>query len=252
MIDIHTHILPGIDDGSRDLYESLEMAQIAAEAGTKVMVATPHCNLPRNFRKNFFDEAYRSLFDSTEQAIRAEKIPLRLLPGMEVYITEDLPKLLADGKIMPLNGSRYVLMEFDMDGDPAFARYILPRIRSTGAVPVIAHVERYRFLQEDPLLALQWRKSGDVIQCNKASFQGRFGRRERDTAYYLLDCGLVDVIASDTHRPAVRTPDMGEAYAMLSIHYPEEYLQQLFYTNPGRLCLDQPILRREAVIIPRN
>ena len=252
MIDVHTHILPGIDDGSRDLYESLEMAQIAAESGTQVMVATPHCNLPRNFRTNFFDEEYRSLFDRTEQAIRKEGIPLRLLPGMEVYITEDLPQLLVDGKIMPLNGSRYVLMEFAMDGDPDFARYILPRIRRTGAVPVIAHVERYGFLQDDPLLALRWREEGDVIQCNKGSFLGRFGRREMNTAYYLMDCGIVDVIASDTHRPVVRTPDMGEAYELLAAQYPEDYIKQLFHINPGLLCLDKPIMARQPVILPRE
>ena len=252
MIDIHTHILPGIDDGSRDFYESLEMAQIAAESGTKVMVATPHCNLPRNFRPNFFDEEYRALFDRTEKAIRKEGIPLRLLPGMEVFITEDLPQLLVEGKIMPINGSRYVLMEFAMDEDPDFADYILPRIRRTGAVPVIAHVERYRFLQDDPLLTLKWRQAGDVIQCNKGSFLGHFGRRERHTAFYLMDCGLVDVVASDTHRPVVRTPDMAEVYELLASRYPEDYVKQIFHINPGLVCLDKPIMSRDPVIVPMD
>ena len=114
MIDIHTHILPGIDDGARDIYDTLEMASMAAGIGVTAIVATPHCNIPGMF-DNYFGDAYVQVFMQASKAIRREGIPVQLLPGMEAFATYDLPDLLVDGKIMPLNQSRYVLMEFSFD-----------------------------------------------------------------------------------------------------------------------------------------
>ena len=117
MIDIHAHILPGIDDGAEDIYDTLEMARMAVDSGVKAMVATPHCNLPGLF-DNYFSDAYVKVFQDSVQALAREKIPLRLYPGMEAFATDNLPDLLVDGKIMPLNQSRYVLVEFSFDEYP--------------------------------------------------------------------------------------------------------------------------------------
>ena len=114
MIDIHAHILPGIDDGAEDIYDTLEMARMAVDSGVKAMVATPHCNLPGLF-DNYFSDAYVKVFQDSVRALAREKIPLRLYPGMEAFATYNLPDLLVDGKIMPLNQSRYVLVEFYFD-----------------------------------------------------------------------------------------------------------------------------------------
>lgn len=105
MIDIHTHILPGIDDGARDIYDTLDMAQMAADSGVTAIVATPHCNIPELF-DNYLDAEYVKVFRDAQEAIRREKIPVQLLAGMEVFSTYDLPDLLADKKVMTLNGSR--------------------------------------------------------------------------------------------------------------------------------------------------
>ena len=241
MVDIHTHILPGIDDGARDIYDTLEMAQIAADNGITDIVATPHCNIPGLY-SNYYSEAYKSVFLKAKRAIRDEGIPVRLYPGMEVYITEDVPALMAAGKIMPINSSRYVLMEFAFDSDPEFANYMLAKIYKMRVIPLIAHIERYYFLQDDPDLALEWRRRGYVLQCNKGSFQGHFGRREQHTAYDLLDQGLVDVIATDCHRPYRRTPNVEEIYESLLMDYPESYMKHVFEENPRRLIHNQPFV----------
>ena len=242
MIDIHTHILPGIDDGARDLTDTLEMAQIAVECGTTDMVATPHCNLPDRY-DNFFDSAYREVFLLAKKAIEKAEIPLRLYPGAELFTTEDAPALFRAERIMPLNASHYLLMEFDFDEDPEFADRMLGEMHELGVIPVIAHIERYHFVQEFPELARIWHDRGYVIQCNKGSFQGRFGREERRLACQMLDSRLADVIASDTHRPNVRTPDLRDTYRDLQLDYPEPYLRRLFQTNPSRILCDKPIRR---------
>ena len=171
MIDIHAHILPGIDDGAEDMYDTLEMARMAADSGVDKIIATPHCNIPGMYG-NYFGREYIDRYESVVRAVRKEKIPIEILPGMEVFSTEDLPELIVNHKIMPLNQSRYILMEFAFDEDPGFADSILKRVEEVGARPVIAHAERYEFIQDYPQIAYRWFRKGYVIQANKGSFLG--------------------------------------------------------------------------------
>ncbi len=235
MIDIHTHILPELDDGARDIYDSIEMAELAYENGTKVIVATPHCNIPGLYG-NYFGKEYTRIFQETKNILKREVPGITLLAGMEVFTTEEVPRLLTEGKIFPLNRTRYVLMEFDFREDPAFADRMLKRVREVRAVPVVAHAERYEFVQDDPEIVYRWKQAGYEIQINKGSFMGRFGRRARDAAYELLNHNLVTVAASDAHSPIQRTTCMADAYDALSDEYPGEYLDVLFRTNPQRIC----------------
>ena len=238
MIDIHTHILPGIDDGARDLGDTLDMAEISVANGVTDMIATPHFNLPRGYH-NYVDEEYWRIFSLAKEAIEEAGIPLTLHPGMEVYTIPEVPQLVREGLLMTLNRSRYLLMEFDFSGDPTFADDMLHETAAEGIIPVIAHIERYHFVQEFPEIAEGWKREGYVIQCNKGSFQGRFGRNERRLAYHLMDRRLVDVIASDTHRPYSRTPNMLDVYDQLAMDYPEDWLDELFTENPKKLMEDR-------------
>lgn len=247
MIDIHAHILPGIDDGARDMYDTLEMASIAADSGVTAIVATPHCNIPGYF-DNYFDKFYIDTFNRASEAIYKEGIPVRLLPGMEVFSTYDLPKLIVDKKIMPLNQSRYILMEFDFGEDPEFASDVLRRVTEVGAKPVVAHVERYEFVQEYPEIIKEWNKKGYVIQVNKGSFLGGFGRHAQQTAYELLKHDLVSVVASDAHSPYSRTPYLQEAYEEICTEYPKKKVELLFQTNPRNICKNDKIVKPEWII----
>lgn len=240
MIDIHAHILPGIDDGAGDLYDTLEMAQMAADSGVRAIVATPHCNIPGVYR-NYFGDAYLEAFYAARDAIKKERIPIELYPGMEVFATYDLPELIEDGKIMTINQSHYLLMEFSFDEDPEFASALLGKIREMEIIPVVAHVERYEFVQEDPWLIYQWRKAGYGIQVNKGSFMGRFGRRAWRTAYELLEYQLISAVASDAHSPYRRTTYMRDAYEALLNDFSKEYLDILFRKNPEHICRDEKL-----------
>ena len=235
MIDIHTHILPGVDDGAVDIYDSIDMAALAYESGTKVIVATPHCNIPGVY-SNYFSKQYCEIFQRTKEILKREVPEITLLAGMEVFTTEALPRLLTDGKIFPINRTRYILMEFDFGENPDFADDILSKVQEINAKPVIAHAERYEFVQDDPEIAYQWKKKGYEIQINKGSFLGKFGEHARQTAFELLNHNLVTAIASDAHSPVQRTTCMADAYDYLSEEYPAEYLDTLFQTNPQRIC----------------
>ena len=114
MIDIHTHILPGLDDGAADIYDTIEMAALAYESGTTAIVATPHCNLPGLY-SNYFGKEYCDTYTRTKEILKEECPGITLLAGMEVFTTEDVPRLLTEGKIFPINRTRYVLMEFDFE-----------------------------------------------------------------------------------------------------------------------------------------
>lgn len=246
MIDIHTHILPGVDDGAEDLYDTIEMARMAADIGVKGIVATPHCNMPGIF-DNYFGEGYIKVFRMATRAIEREGITIRLYPGMEAFGTDDLPDLIVDGMIMPLNRSRYILLEFAFDEDPDFATDLLKRVREVGARPIIAHAERYEFIKDNPQIAYQWRRSGYVIQVNKGSILGRFGERAREVAYQMLNHNLVSVVASDAHSPYERTPYLLDAYDKVRAEYSEVYADVLFSKNPRRICSNKPILKMEAI-----
>ena len=240
MIDIHAHILPGLDDGARDISDTLEMAELAVSSGVKAIVATPHCNVPGMFR-NFFANEYIRIYESAVRVLREEGIPLELYPGMEVFGTYDLPDLLVEKKIMPINQSRYVLIEFGFDEDPDFMTNVLRRVRDVGAKPVVAHVERYEAIQDNPEIIYKWRRSGYQIQVNKGSFMGRFGVKAEKVSYRLLNHDMITVIASDAHGSTRRTPYMMDAYAELSTLYPQEKLRRLFSENPRRICSNRPI-----------
>ena len=246
MIDIHAHILPGIDDGAEDMYDTLEMARMAADSGVDKIIATPHCNIPGMYG-NYFGREYIDRYESVVRAVRKEKIPIEILPGMEVFSTEDLPELIVNHKIMPLNQSRYILMEFAFDEDPEFADSILKRVEEVGARPVIAHAERYEFIQDYLQIAYRWFRKGYVIQANKGSFLGRFGGGPKRAADSLLRHNLISVIASDAHSPLQRTPYMMDVYEELSREYSENHLDVLFQYNPARLCDNREILRLEPV-----
>lgn len=235
MIDIHTHILPDLDDGALDIYDTLEMAAMAVESGTTVVAATPHCNIPGVF-DNYFGSRFCDTFEYAREILRKEVPDLKLVAGMEVFATERLPRLLTEGKIFPINRTRYILIEFGFEEDPGFADSILKQVSEVRAIPVIAHAERYEFIQEDPAIAYEWKKAGYEIQVNKGSFVGRFGRRAWRTAYELLNHNLVTAVASDAHGPAERTTYMADVFEHLKNEYPKRYLDTLFEVNPGRIC----------------
>lgn len=237
MVDIHCHILPEIDDGAVDIYDTLAMASLAVNSGVTAIVATPHCNIP-GAPDNYFDDNLRKLIVKTRQTFADEGINLKLLSGMEVYVTYDLPDLIRQGKILTINQSRYLLVEFNFGEDPEFVEIMIERIKELKLIPVIAHPERYEFIKDNIDFARRLADSGCVLQANKGSFLGRYGASSQATSFELLKEGLVSVVASDAHNCTARTPYMTEAkHSIQSLCN----TNALFSLNPRKICANKPI-----------
>lgn len=233
MVDIHCHILPQMDDGAESLADALEMAYMAASSGVTDLVATPHVRgaeddpeLPASLYRRF-----RQL----EDAIAREGIPLRLHPGAEILCTGDTIELARNGQLLTIGDTSYVLCEFFFDAHFAYMDEILAGISQAGYRPIVAHPERYAAIRKDPRRILQWFQEGYVIQVNKGSLLGAFGAQIRDTACWMLEAGLIHLIASDAHSPIRRTTDLSRLEDWLLGQYPRGYVRLLLEDNPGRV-----------------
>lgn len=237
MIDLHCHILPGLDDGAADPGVSLEMAAMAADAGVSRIFATPHCNT-RNEQKNFRSQALLDACAALQDALDNEGIPVRIYPGAEVLARGRFEKHLAAGDFMTLNGSRYLLTEFYFDESADYMGHCLRAILEAKLVPVIAHPERYYCVQRSPELAELWAQDGCVLQINKGSLLGELGEGSFVTASMLLRRGVVSVIASDAHHFRYRTPQMHMLPELLLRRFPEADPELLLRVNPLRIAED--------------
>ena len=184
MIDIHTHILPGIDDGSESTEMSLKLIEEASSSGVHSMITTPH--FYKGLYENYAGESLQKRWDSLHHAVHRAKLPVHLYQGMEIMACDDLPDLLRDGKVWTLNASAYFLLEFAFDEEPAYCQKIIDACMSSGYTPVIAHPARYYFIQDNPSIVYEWFRQGCGIQLNKGTLLGENGIRARNTAFSLL------------------------------------------------------------------
>lgn len=240
MIDLHCHILPGIDDGAASLEESCLMARLAADSGVTDIAATPHCNIPGR-AGNYLSDQLRDQFLTLAWLIKAQNIPIRLHAGAEVFATPDLPRLIRERKLLTLGSSRYLLVEFAFRESLSFAQQTLDAIQREGLVPIVAHPERYLFVQDDPRCLLRWVQAGVGLQLNKGSPLGAFGRRAQHTAHWCLSEGCVHLIGSDAHSPYHRTPRLSDAWDCVADCTTPEAADFLLQENPARILRDQPI-----------
>ena len=233
MIDIHTHVLPGVDDGSESMAMSLKLIETALESGTHSLITTPHCY--QNIFDNYAGEKLQERWDALHDAVHRAGLPVHLYQGMEIMAREDLPDLLKQGKVWTLNSSKYFLLEFEFGENPAWCRKIISACIKAGYVPVIAHPARYYFVQDDPSVVYDWYQLGCGIQLNKGSILGENGRQARDTALSLLRHCVVSCVASDAHRTYWRNTDMRGCTEYLEKNFGEDYAYMLVEENPDRI-----------------
>ena len=233
MVDIHCHILPGVDDGAENLMQSLEMARLSAECGVADLVATSHFRGDGD-EPGTLERFYRQ-FQLLQNALKREDIPLRVHLGAEILCVDETVQLARDRLLPTISNTDYVLCEFFFDAPYEYMDRILSGIAGAGYKVVIAHPERYDAIVREPRRAQRWFHKGYVIQMNKGSVLGAFGGGVQDTARFLLEEGCVHMIASDAHSPRRRTTDLSLLREWLLEHYPKEYYRLLLKENPGRL-----------------
>ncbi|WP_251860516.1 CpsB/CapC family capsule biosynthesis tyrosine phosphatase [Clostridium sp. Marseille-Q2269] len=212
MIDIHSHIIPNIDDGSKDLEYCLHMLKIAEKGGTKKIVATPHYYIGR------YEEEYSKVKEQVEYLNNVAKnnnIHIEILWGQEVLIHKKTIELYEKGYIGTINNTSYMLVEFPMTVWKDYYMDVLYELKVRGIKPIIAHPERYKFIYEDILNINKFIEEGYLFQINTGSIEGIFGKQVQKISKKLIENRICNFIGSDAHSINRRNPNMWEAARIL-------------------------------------
>ena len=244
MIDIHNHILPGVDDGAESMEDSLAMARMSFDDGITDIVATPHRN-SWTYDAPLAD-AQRRLAEVQERC-RDSGCDINLHLGGEAFIAPDLADQIKRGLALTINGSRYLLVEWGIDQFPAYADQAIFDLRLQGIIPIIAHAERYRAVQRhvDSLASLVQR--GAIIQVTASSLTGEAGPNSRRCAEQIILSNLGHVLATDSHSIQHRLPILSAARARAEELIGPARARSLVLDVPRRIIDDQPIELPEPI-----
>jgi len=233
LIDLHTHIVPGVDDGAQTLGESLAMARAALADGIRQVVATPHSPFAGMSRDEFGQR-----LESLRQALAGQGANLEVHPGAEVSLEPDTLRWLAEGLAWPIGTTRYVLVELPFFVLPPYAEDLIFRLQVEGYKPILAHPERNAPLAAKPERLQALVERGVLVQITTTSILGGFGAQAKSAAAAFLERGLVHVLASDAHSANHRPPLLTEgARAAERIIGPEAW--NLVNTNPAAILGDR-------------
>jgi protein-tyrosine phosphatase len=216
MIDLHCHILPNVDDGPKDLAESVEMAKQAVQQGIKTIIATPH------HRNEKYENHGQTIFRQVEEfnrVLKSENLDLTVLPGQETRIFGEMVEGLESGEILPLNQGKYVFVELPSGHVPRYTGQLLFDIQLKGFIPVIVHPERNQEIIENPEVLYQLVKKGALTQVTASSVSGHFGKTIKKFSLQLIEANLTHFVASDAHNTSSRGFKMVEAYDVVAKNF---------------------------------
>ncbi len=228
IVDIHSHILPGVDDGSKSMDETLRMLRIAQSEGITDMIATPHYQSKRFFTPA---EKVREMTEELQVEAAAQGIFITLYPGTEIYYRSGLEAHLNKGELATLNGGSHVLVEFSPFEEFSYIRNAMEDFRGMGYRPVLAHVERFACLLENIGRVRELRGMGCRIQANAGSISGDYGFRVKRYLHGLLREELIDYVGTDAHNAAGRAPRMKKCRELLQKKYHADYVERLLWKN---------------------
>ncbi|HOI44973.1 MAG TPA: hypothetical protein PLX50_05135 [Candidatus Aminicenantes bacterium] len=247
MIDLHCHILPGLDDGARTIEESVAMARLAAEDGVRTIVATPHL-----FRGQFGAGGFGVIElrrRELAEEIRRQGIALEILAGAEVHISHNLIEEIRKNRAyLVLAGSPYMFLEFPTEHVFSGVRELLFELMTEGVTPIIAHPERNSVFTENPGLLFDLIEMGGLAQANGRSFMGGYGSLVEETAFRFLEWNFIHFIASDGHSPRSRPPRLSEAVRAAARVIGEKNASALVEDNPRAvLAGGEPVFHPDPI-----
>ena len=253
-VDLHAHILPGLDDGPVTLEESLAMARMAARDGTDIIVATPHYRDMELEHQSA--NIVRELADTLNAALRSDTLPIsapsvRILTGIIHRLDKSLPDLIDSESVIMLNQTRFLLVEPPFSRLPSYVDEVIGRLLTQRLVPVIAHPERNVVFQRNPRRLQQLVDQGVIVQVASGSLNGQNGGDARRAAERYIRSGIAHVVSSEMHSErAPRSPQLSQAFEIVTdlVGYPEAI--DIFETNPY-MILDGRSPQRERVSQPR-
>lgn len=250
MFDLHSHILPNLDDGAKNMDMSLAMLQTAAQCGTKGIVATPHV-----IEGKWLPAWDRILIecDMLQKAAQDAGLDLRIFPGGEVAIYRDILDILTGPGAYCINNGRYLLVELPANHIPSFTEDFFFTLQARGITPILAHPERHPELAKKPEILAEWIRTGVLSQMNGTSITGLMGERVMATAELLLTNHMVHVIGSDAHSIRSRNTNLTSAADKIAKLIGPEQAQQLLVVNGNNIIhsRDVDIPEIESIQYPR-
>lgn len=237
MIDIHLHILPGVDDGPETMDEAVALAKVLVHEGVHTAIATPH------FNDLFVQRSAAEIQDRTnemQQVLDHLEIPLHLYSGHEALIKPGLVEDIQTGRLATLNGSRYLLLELWNNTWLPETERVIFELRAFGITPILAHTERYRHFHKDLERLRSLLRQGVLIQITASSLTGMQGKTARNFAEILLKRGLVHCIASDAHGMHSRPPAITQSLHQVVKVIGQEKTQQLIEDGPKMIMNNVP------------
>lgn len=232
-IDIHSHILPDVDDGARDFEESLLIMNKIREAGGKGIVLTPHVATEGNETKLL--DKVENQFETLNRLVAENRIALDLYLGAELMLHPELPQKIKGDKRFTINGKgKYALIEMPFFEIPFYAPNVFFNLLASGITPIWAHPERCSDIVKDYRAVLNYTKNGVLLQVNAGSLLGFYGREAKETSIALIKNGLVHVLASDTHRGNVKFP-FPEAYTSLEKLVGKTKAMEIVFSTPSKV-----------------
>ncbi len=242
MIDLHAHILPGLDDGPSTWEDALEMAAVAAADGIRVMAATPHLfNLQSDHSEVNDRDAILRHVAQFNDLLRTREIPLKIVPGCDTPLSLELFELLEANRLMTLNdGGRYLLLELPYTAFPPGLEEACFRLKSRGLTPIITHPERHFIIQEMPEKLVRLLTLGCLAQLTASSLLGGFGRQIAKFSRQLVKRGYIHILATDAHDLRGRPPRLKAAVAEAARLVGEDRARAMVTALPERIIQGLP------------
>ena len=236
IVDMHCHILPGIDDGAKSMEMSLQMLQTAQDEGITDIIATPHYQSGRFYTP---PDAIEEMIGQLQEHAVQRGIHIGIYPGTEIYYRSGLESKLDAGELAAMNYTNYVLVEFSPLDDFNCIRNGMEELRGMGYIPILAHVERFRCMLEDMELVEILKRVGCRISANAGSIAGDYGFRVKRYLGRLLAGQLIDYVGTDAHNAEGRSPRIRKCAELLYKKYDPAYADDILYGNAERTLLEE-------------
>ncbi len=236
MIDFHSHILPGIDDGAKDIEDSKKIIKEAKDAGVETIISTSHYALdcfesPEYKRKELIEQLKEELEEGDPEIIL----------GSEIFLTYNVLELLQEFKASTINGTKYILFELPLKGYFNNLKDLINKLKSQEYKLVLAHPERYGMVQSNFDLLYELKDLGVLMQCNYGSILGLYGGKAKNIVKKMLKEDLVDFFGTDVHKPGTIYPKLPKAIKKISKYVDEDRLDDLIHTNAAMLLAGEDV-----------
>jgi protein-tyrosine phosphatase len=237
-LDIHSHILPGVDDGAGTMEQSLEMLKTAAAQSITSIILTPH---HKAHRHSISVTSLREKVEALQKEANTQAIPIVLYPGMEIYYRDGVAQLLENGELATMADSRYVLIEFNPMEQFPYIRSAIYELTSCNFTPILAHVERYQCFFTKPENLLFAVEQGGFVQVNASTFTGEMGIKGKQFVKKLLKERLIHFIATDTHDNERRAPQLDDCVRYLKKKTDDAYIRRLLHDNAALIIRNESL-----------